>query len=140
MKKPIPADAAPVARAIYARMDELKMNPTQLSREAGLNATYVRDILEGKSKNPKTAEIERLAKALGCGSVADLMAYADPSARCVATLAPDPVSTRKIPHPDHQMRKVLLLDIWDCLTERDQEVTMRVVNGLISAERAAKIG
>jgi DNA-binding Xre family transcriptional regulator len=48
------------------RMAALKLKPAQLSRRAGLNATAVRDIIEGKSKDPQRSTIEKLAKALGC--------------------------------------------------------------------------
>jgi len=42
------------------------MNPTSLSRASGLGSTYIRDILEGRSKNPKLAEIAQVAEALEC--------------------------------------------------------------------------
>jgi phage repressor protein C with HTH and peptisase S24 domain len=47
-------------------MSLLGFNPKSLSRAAGLNETYVRDILAGKSLNPKSEHLAKLAKALGC--------------------------------------------------------------------------
>jgi transcriptional regulator with XRE-family HTH domain len=45
-------------------MEEKEFNPRSLSLAAGLNATAVRDILEGRAKYPRYDTIESLAKAL----------------------------------------------------------------------------
>ncbi|MDX9689309.1 MAG: XRE family transcriptional regulator [Proteobacteria bacterium] len=45
-------------------MEDKGFNPRSLSLAAGLNATAVRDILEGRAKYPRYDTIESLAKAL----------------------------------------------------------------------------
>lgn len=45
-------------------MDELDLNPRSLSLKAGLNATAVRDMLEGRSRFPRYDTAQALAKAL----------------------------------------------------------------------------
>lgn len=59
-------DAAPVAREVHRRMLARGMNKKQLADYSGLGETYVHDIFRGKSKNPKTEHLEKLASALGC--------------------------------------------------------------------------
>lgn len=53
-------------------MKALNLNPKSLSQKASLNDTAVRDIIEGRSKNPRHDTLQKIAKALGC-TVADLM-------------------------------------------------------------------
>lgn len=64
-----------IAREIERRMVALEMNQKHLARAAGLNETYVRDILKGKSKNPKHEQLAKLADALGC-TLNDLLPHA----------------------------------------------------------------
>jgi len=63
---------AVVKDEIERRMKLLKLNPASLSQKAGLNRWYVRDLLEGKTRDPSAKSLAKLAFALGC-SVADLM-------------------------------------------------------------------
>lgn len=56
----------PVADAIEAMMQAQNTNPKRLAKEAGVGATYVRDIIEGRSLDPKTGKLVQIAKALGC--------------------------------------------------------------------------
>lgn len=46
-------------------MDEQGLNPRSLSLKAGLNATAVRDMLEGRSRFPRYDTTQALAEALG---------------------------------------------------------------------------
>jgi phage repressor protein C with HTH and peptisase S24 domain len=55
-----------VARAVERRMKALELTPKSLSKKAGLNETYIRDILEGRSRNPRFDTLEKVAGALGC--------------------------------------------------------------------------
>ena len=59
-------NAIPLAYRVFRFMRLAGMSPKALSLAAGLNETYVRDLCMGKSRNPKTEQIERLAKVLGC--------------------------------------------------------------------------
>jgi len=56
----------PVADVIEAMMQAQNTNPKRLAKEAGVGATYVRDIIEGRSLDPKTGKLAQIAKALGC--------------------------------------------------------------------------
>lgn len=55
-----------VARAVERRMKALGLNPKSLSKKAGLNETFVRDLLEGRSRNPRADSLQKLAKSLDC--------------------------------------------------------------------------
>jgi len=55
-----------VAKQIERRMKVLNLNPKSLSQKASLNDTAVRDIIEGRSKNPRHDTLQKIAKALAC--------------------------------------------------------------------------
>lgn len=48
------------------RMVEAGFNQKSLARKAGLNETAVRDILKGRSRNPRIDTLEAIARRLGC--------------------------------------------------------------------------
>ncbi|MDD3030190.1 MAG: helix-turn-helix transcriptional regulator [Alphaproteobacteria bacterium] len=52
-------------RNLRRLMDEQGLNPRRLSLLAGLNATAVRDMIEGRSRFPRYDTVQALAKALG---------------------------------------------------------------------------
>ncbi len=56
---------------IASRMVAKGLNAKRLSTAAGLNESYVRDILRGRSRHPRTDTLGKLAAALGC-SVSEL--------------------------------------------------------------------
>lgn len=64
-------DVGRVAREVTRRMKALGLNPKSLSKKAGLNQTFVRDLSKGKSRNPRADSLDKLATALGC-TVSDL--------------------------------------------------------------------
>jgi transcriptional regulator with XRE-family HTH domain len=66
-----PSELSVVAREVYRRMAEQGLKQKELALRSGLNETYVRDILTGKSQNPRLAQLAMLAKGLGC-EVSDL--------------------------------------------------------------------
>ncbi len=49
---------------LRARMEALNLNPRNLSLQAGLNPTAVRDILEGRTRFPRYDTVQALAKVL----------------------------------------------------------------------------
>lgn len=59
-----PAINNDMGRRVYMRMVELGMNMKQLSIEAGLNETYVRDLLKDEDPNPRLKHLRALATAL----------------------------------------------------------------------------
>ncbi|NUB35688.1 helix-turn-helix domain-containing protein [Azospirillum brasilense] len=61
-----------IQRELRRRMAALNIDgPTELERRAGLREGAAKNILRGKSKNPRADTLQKLAQALGC-SVADL--------------------------------------------------------------------
>jgi transcriptional regulator with XRE-family HTH domain len=50
---------------IRAEMEAQGLNPKTLSKKASLSETYVRDLLEGRSQDPKLSKIQAVADALG---------------------------------------------------------------------------
>lgn len=81
-----------LAGEIRRRMSELGLNPKRLSLAAGLNETYVRDIIKGRTLNPRTDTLGKLARALGC-SRSDL----SPPAERAAEASEGAASTRLDP-------------------------------------------
>jgi transcriptional regulator with XRE-family HTH domain len=63
--------ASPVAREIYRRMRQANLTQKALATRAGVGSSYVRDLLRGKSLNPRYEHLSAIAKALGC-SIEDL--------------------------------------------------------------------
>ena len=59
-------DVGRVAREVTKRMKERGLNPKSLSKRAGLNETFVRDLTKGKSRNPRADSLNKLATALEC--------------------------------------------------------------------------
>ena len=63
---------------IRTRMIAQGFNQKSLARAASLNETAVRDILKGRSRNPRIDTLEALARTLGC-AVQDLTGYGEPA-------------------------------------------------------------
>lgn len=81
-------DATDVAREVYVRMLAKGIGQKALAKLAGLNDTYVRDMLAGKSKNQLTAQLQKLATALDC-NVADLTGPSSIDPRLREFIQPD---------------------------------------------------
>ena len=75
-----------IAQAIYRRMQKAGLSQRELALKAGLNEAYVRDVLRGKSKNPRHNGLVAIASVLNC-SILDLI---DP------TLAKKPVADSEV--------------------------------------------
>ncbi len=67
-----------IARNVRLRMEVKGLGPKALSLQAGLNETYVRDLLKGRSRNPKQAHLQQLAVALDCRA-SDLTGETEPA-------------------------------------------------------------
>lgn len=87
-----------LAERLKIRMQSCGLNPYSTARKAGLGASYVRDIIRGKVKDPGVDRLRRLAEALDmsladlAGSEIEEAAALQPSSRA-ATL---PLVTLKI--------------------------------------------
>lgn len=55
---------SPMAKRIIQKMEELGFNAKQLSLLAGLNETYVRDLLKADAPNPRLQHVKALARQL----------------------------------------------------------------------------
>ena len=59
------APSSPMGERILMRMKELGFNAKQLSLAAGLNETYVRDLLKAEKPNPRLQHLKALTVELG---------------------------------------------------------------------------
>lgn len=108
--RPLPPapDAHPVAFELFRRMREASIGQKALAARAGLNETYVRDLLRGRSRNPKADHLAKLAAALNC-RVEDLI---DPGGTGRAPQVGD-----RIDDPD----EAALISFWRSLTAEGRE-------------------
>lgn len=53
-----------IAERLKARLRQLSLSPPQLAEKAGVNRSYVYDILRGRSENPNLEKLDRLAEVL----------------------------------------------------------------------------
>jgi len=103
-------DVGLIARNVRKRMDAKGIGPKALSLKAGLNETYVRDILKGRSRNPRQAHLQNLALALEC-RVSDLTGE-------IGAARTDSAQADEV--------KRDLLVAFDSLDTRDRETLLRI--------------
>lgn len=58
-------DPSALARRLRAIMEARDIGQKKLALMAGVNETYVRDIIKGRSRSPTTAKLSAIAAALG---------------------------------------------------------------------------
>ncbi|MBZ9600712.1 LexA family protein [Phyllobacterium chamaecytisi] len=63
-KSMIDAMDSSLQKRVRQRMDHLGLNALQAAKAAGLGASFVRDILRGKTKSPSAENLAKLAEAL----------------------------------------------------------------------------
>jgi transcriptional regulator with XRE-family HTH domain len=112
------ANAAPtaIAAAIRARMQQEGIGQKALALKAGLNETYVRDILHGKSRHPHAAKLAMIAAALNCRAADLLDAAASPQLGELVTDAAE----------------LLLLATWRKLSQQERESVLDYVSFRLS--------
>ena len=106
----LPPDASHLAREIHRRMRLMGLGQKSLALGAGLNETYVRDILSGKSLNPKSEQLAKLARFLGC-TVLDL-------------IGPDPFRAGTQPRPGDLIKdaeEAAIIGVWRVLRPAGRE-------------------
>lgn len=102
---------------ISQRMLEKGIGQKRLAVSAGLNETYVRDVLKGKSKRPDVFSIGRLAQVLDC-SIEELIGF--------PTFKSSQV-TRAIYCPEmsgeslYTMEELAVIDLWRSLLPNQRE-------------------
>lgn len=110
------AALTPVAAAIRARMAREGIGQKALALKAGLNETYVRDILAGRSRHPHAAKLAMIAGALNCRAADLLDAAAAPQA---GELVTDPA-------------ELLLLATWRKLAEQERKMVLDYIAFMLS--------
>lgn len=124
---------------LKAAMHRHNLNAIELSRQAGFKPSFVYDILSGKSANPSTARLAKLAEILGI-SLADLLGLKSPamphpasdqyvaiSSILVATSAADGHITLEEKHSDPYYFRKSWVD--DRLNARPNDLRMIFVEG-----------
>lgn len=76
-------------------MDLLGLDQKNLAKRAGINETGIRDILIGKSKNPRSDTIDKISRALGC-TVHDLMGITRQTSRSARAANDDSVQINEL--------------------------------------------
>ena len=107
-------NASPLVRAIFARMNQLGLTPFSLAAKVGRNATYFRDLFQGRSAAPSVKFLPAIAEALEC-EVADLLNPGEPSGQ--------PSGHREIYQPD----EVALIGFWRVLSDAGKHRVMRAI-------------
>jgi transcriptional regulator with XRE-family HTH domain len=132
MTRPLPANATSLARAIEARMAAAGLTQKRLALLAGLNETYVRDILRGKSRNPKHEQLAKLATALGC-RVQDLTSSpAEELLRSVEVISETDGDSETV----YELDDVIFVRLWKMLDRRAKAAVLREAITRLSAGRS----
>lgn len=113
-----PEDPPPMVGLIRRRMETLGLNAKRVAAMADLNETYVRDILKGKSKNPRTEHFKKLATALGC----DVSELTNIGAVTGEQPSGDPPYS-----PDERA----LIGMWRILTEEAHGIVLDTIDKLV---------
>lgn len=114
----LPEDATFTARELVRRMESGGFTQKSLATAAEVNETYVRDILRGKSKNPKSQQLKKVADALGC-EVADLT---DPGRSG---------SDKPLGKAPNRSSEVALIEMWRVLSPHGQTLAIKKVAQLL---------
>ena len=112
-------DAIPIARCVHRIMAAKGLPHARTCVEAGLSRDYARDLFRGKSKNPKQAELQQLAAAMGV-AVSDL-----------TEIRPVPVDQRgyDLPYTSDEMA---LIDLWRLLSDDGRDMALSAIAKLIT--------
>jgi transcriptional regulator with XRE-family HTH domain len=105
---------SPLVRAIFTRMNQLGLTPFSLAAKTGRNATYFRDLFQGRSAAPSAKFLPSIAEALEC-EVSDLL---------------KPESSGGEPNVDGEVYKadeIALLTFWRALSPAAKARVMRAI-------------
>lgn len=109
-------DTGPVAQEIFRRMTEMGMTPSSLAKKCGLNATYFRDLFQGRSASPSSKYLPTIAAALECEQ-ADLFGKRE----VVDSSQPD--GQKEVYRPE----EIALIGYWRRLSEAGKLRIMREI-------------
>lgn len=102
---------------IEQRLSALGLRRAEASRKAGLNPTYVRDLLEDRVQNPRAEHFSRLAEVLQTTPEWLL------EGRGPETRGADEISTEKV------------LQIWDRIAPEDRDHALKALRGFARDDR-----
>lgn len=114
----ISPDAVAVARVVHRIMRERGADHVEVSLEAGLSKDYVRDLFRAKSKNPKQAELQKLASTLNV----DVSTLTEVGAVAGEQVGGD------LSYTDEE---VALIGLWRLLSDDGQEVVLTQIAKLV---------
>lgn len=117
----LPPDASPLAQVIHYILRRDGRSATEASLAAGHGRTYIRDIFNGTSQEPKGAKLQALADALGV-NITVLIEGKVPTEPLDASFGVPPQSSNLLPL---QESEIALLFVFRNLDRSRQE---RVVN------------
>lgn len=111
-------DQPPMIGRIRGRMKTLGLTAKRVASMADLNETYVRDILKGKSKNPRMAHLKKLATALGC-DISELTNIG-------AVTGEQPSGD-----PPYSLEERALIRMWRILSEEAHNIVLDTIDKLV---------
>ena len=115
--------ASRLVREIFRRMNLLGLTPTSLAAKTGRNATYFRDLFQGRSAAPSTKFLPAIAEALEC-EVTDLLNPREPGIQPT-----DQGDTDKLD-------EIALIGFWRSLSDAGKRRVMRSI--IREADRARR--
>jgi transcriptional regulator with XRE-family HTH domain len=115
-------DASLLVHNLRLRMKAKGVGPKALSLQAGLNETYVRDLLKGRSLNPRQGHLQNLAAALDCR---------------VSDLTGEMATTRSGDEATQEAKRALL-DAFDAMSEEQRRALLIVAKGMVPEARPAE--
>lgn len=112
-----------LVRAIFSRMVRLGLTPASLAAKTGRNATYFRDLFQGRSRAPSAQYLPAIAAALEC-EVADLLHPREPGS--------EPGARGDV----YELEEIALIGFWRVLSDAGRRRVMRAI--IREADKAAR--
>src|ERR1019366_2338427 len=93
----------PIGRRLKLEMKKREMTSAELAKRADVKTSFIYDIISGKSANPSTVKLARVAESLGV-SLASLVGNGEPS-------ADNPSVPLRAPHEDYVTIPRIMVDV-----------------------------
>lgn len=118
------------------RMAEVGVKAKRLAQEAGLNETYIRDILKERSQHPTASRIEKVFETLDRlgGKDTSPLTSDNPEGRA------QPVSPGEAPESEHLLRERNLILMWRDLEEPERVLTFDIVRAAAQSSLRRRYG
>jgi len=99
----------PLVRRLHAEMERCQINARELAAQADVGASFIYDILRGKSANPTTGKLSKVAQVLGVSLT--YLLDAEPETYAAPLPADDLVAITIIDHESSSAPDALVPDI-----------------------------